>query len=209
MKLKLVRHAESTANVRKAINTKLPGPPLSDLGRQQADELAARLRADPVVAVYSSLATRAQQTATPVAMAHGVDLQVIDGVHEVFVGDLEDRTDRAGVEAYAQVYFPWIQGELHHAMPGGESGIEVRDRFVAAITEVRAKHEEEDPDGTVVMVSHGGVMRLGVELLADNVPRSARLSGLIANTGAVVLEAHRDGRWRCVAWDGIDLSEHG
>ncbi|MDV6012350.1 histidine phosphatase family protein [Haloechinothrix sp. LS1_15] len=205
MKLKLVRHAESTANVRKAINTKVPGPPLTDLGKRQAEELAERLRDEPVEAVYCSLATRAQQTAAPVAALHELDLQVIDGVHEIFVGELEDVTDREGIEAYARIFYQWIQGELQYAMPGGESGFEVRDRFVTAITQIRNKHEQEHPDGTVVVVSHGGIMRLGVELLAENVPQASPLSGLIANTGTIELATLDGGGWRCVAWDGFDL----
>ena len=52
-------------------------------------------------------------------------------------------------------------------------------------------------------------MRLCVELFADNIPPSAELYGLFANTGTVQLEAHRDGGWRCVAWDGVDLPEYG
>lgn len=205
MKLQLVRHAESTANVRKAINTKVPGPPLTELGRRQAQELAERMRLEPIAAVYSSQATRAQQTGAPLAAVHNLELQIIDGVHEVFVGELEDRTDQEGIEAYAKVYYPWTRGELHHAMPGGETGIEVRDRFISAVAQIRAKHEQEHPEGTVVLVSHGGVMRLCVELLAGNVPQQAALSGLISNTGSILLETCEDGTWRCLTWDGIDL----
>ncbi|MQA61658.1 MAG: histidine phosphatase family protein [Actinophytocola sp.] len=204
MKLQLIRHAQSTSNVLKILNTRMPGPPLTELGEQQADALADQLTEDPVVAVYCSVATRAQQTAAPVAARHGLEVQVVEGVQEIFVGDLEDRGDQAGIEAYASVYFPWTLGELHLSMPGGESGIEVRDRYLAAVAQIRAKHEQEHPDGTVVLVSHGGAMRLCAELLADNVPPNLAEAGLIPNTGAIVLETKDGGGWHCLAWAGVD-----
>ena len=43
MKLYLIRHAQSEANVRNILDTALPGPSLTDLGRQQAQTLAQTL----------------------------------------------------------------------------------------------------------------------------------------------------------------------
>lgn len=205
MKLQLVRHAQSTANVLKALNTKMPGPPLTELGQQQAEALAQQLREEPVVAVYSSIAVRAQQTAAPLADAFGLDVQVIEGVHEIFVGDLEDRTDEEAIKSYARVYYPWTLGELDGAMPGGESGVDVRDRYLTAVADIRAKHEQAHPDGVVVLVSHGGVMRLCAEILSDNVPPNLAEAGLIPNTGSILLSSKDGGGWHCEAWAGVDM----
>ncbi|MGH3432789.1 MAG: histidine phosphatase family protein [Thermocrispum sp.] len=204
MKLQLIRHAESTANVRRALNTRMPGPPLTEQGLAQAETLATGVAADPIVAVYASIAVRAQQTAAPVAAMHGLEVQVIDGVHEVWVGDLEDRTDAAAIDTYAGVFYPWTRGELEVSMPGGESGLQVRDRYLDAIAQVRAKHEQAHPDGTVLLVSHGGVMRLCAELLSDNVPPGLAEAGLIPNTGAIVLQTRDGGGWHCLAWAGAN-----
>lgn len=205
MKLLLVRHAQSTANVLKILNTAMPGPPLTELGREQAEALAVYLCDEPVVAVYSSIATRAQETAAPLARVRGLDVQVIEGVHEVQVGELEDRGDQEGIEAYARVFFPWTLGELDARMPGGESGREICERYLGAVAQMRAKHEQEHPDGAVVLVSHGGVMRLCAELLADNVPPSVAEAGLIPNTGVIELHSRDGGGWHCVAWPGVDI----
>lgn len=205
MKLQLVRHAQSTSNVLRILNTKMPGPPLTELGRQQAEALAEQLADELVVAVYCSVAVRAQQTAAPVAARHGLEVRVIEGVQEIFVGELEDRGDQADIEAYASVYHPWTRGELELSMPGGERGVDVRDRYFEAVAQVRAKHEQEHPDGTVVLVSHGGVMRLCAELLTDNVPPNLAESGLIPNTGSIVLETADGGGWHCTAWAGLDM----
>lgn len=204
MRLHLVRHAESTANVLRALSTRMPGPPLTAHGERQAELLAEGLAEEPVVAVYSSVATRARQTAAPVAAVHGLEVQVIDGVHEVFVGDLEDRNDEKSIEAYLRVYYPWTLGELHHALPGGENGFQVRDRFMTAVETLRVKHEEPHADGSLVLVTHAGAMRLCAELLAGNVPTHLPSQvGLIPNTGSIVLETRDGGGWHCVEWVGV------
>lgn len=207
MKLQLVRHAESTSNVLRTLNTKMPGPPLTEQGHAQAAALAELLAGEPVVAVYCSVAVRAQQTAAPVAARHGLEVQVVEGVQEVFVGDLEDRSDAEGIDSYVRVYFPWTQGQLELSMPGGESGLQVRDRFLDAVTQVRAKHEQAHPDGVVVLVTHGGAMRLCAELLADNVPPNLAEAGLIPNTGSILLESTGNGGWHCLAWTGVNHPE--
>ncbi|WP_199430782.1 histidine phosphatase family protein [Qaidamihabitans albus] len=207
MRLYLVRHAQSTANVQRMLNTALPGPPLTDLGHRQAHTLAERLREEPIAAVYASRAVRAQQTAAPLAAALDSEVQVIDGVHEVHVGDLEDRSDQEAIDTYLNTVRPWTRGELSVAMPGGESGHQVRDRYLTAINDLRAKHAEIDPDGTIVLVNHGGVMRFGAEWLAGNVRPEIADKGLIPNTGIVRLETHGYDGWRCIEWAGVSIDE--
>jgi broad specificity phosphatase PhoE len=182
VRLYLIRHAESTANARNILDTAPPGPPLTDLGKQQAQTLADRLADEPIAAVYASRATRAQQTAAPLAAALTHEVQVIDGVHEVSVGDLEGRGDVEALKVYAGTVHPWTRGDLSVSMPGGESGQQVRDRYLAAVAELRAKHED---DPAIALVSHGGAIRLAAEWLADNVRPELADQGLIPNTGIV------------------------
>lgn len=200
MKLYLIRHAQSEGNVRGALDTALPGPPLTELGRQQAEALTQRLSGDPVVAVYASRAIRAQQTAGAVAAAADMEVQVIDGVQEVAAGDLEGRTDREAIETYLGTLGPWTRGELTRRMPGGETGEQVRARFLGAVEEVTAKHAEIHPDGIVVLVSHGGLMRLGGEWLADNIRPEIADKELLPNTAVVELESRAEGGWHCLRW---------
>ncbi|GAA5158616.1 histidine phosphatase family protein [Amycolatopsis dongchuanensis] len=202
MKLYLIRHAESTANVRKILDTALPGPPLTDLGQLQAQALAERLSGEPIAAVYASRAIRAQQTAAPLAAALMREVQVIDGVHEINVGDLEGRGDREALVAYAATVHPWTRGDLEVAMPGGESGQQVRARYLAAVAELRAKHEQ---DPAIALVSHGGAIRVAAEWLADNVRPELADQGLIPNTGIVELESVSSGGWTCLTWVGTEM----
>jgi len=200
LRLLLVRHGETESNVRHVLDSRPPGPPLTDVGERQADELAQRLADEPVVAVYASTAIRAQQTAEPLARRHGLEVRVLDGVHEIGLGDLEGRSDQAAVEVFVSVYRPWTQGDLSPAMPGGETGHEVLARCAAAVEKIVAEHRA----GSVVLVSHGGTIRLLAESMADNVTAALADVGLIPNTGCVVLTRDDNG-WHCLEWTGVRL----
>ncbi|MFJ1762666.1 histidine phosphatase family protein [Amycolatopsis sp. NPDC088138] len=200
MRLLLIRHGQTDGNVRGALDTALPGPPLTELGLSQAADLAGRLSGEPVVAVYASQATRAQQTAAPLAARFGLDVQVVDGVHEVVAGDLEGATDHASIRVYMDTVRKWTLGELEPSLPGGESGTSVRTRMLDAVGGLRAKHEQADPDGVVALVSHGGAIRLSAEWLAPNVHADIANAALIPNTGIVELQARPEGQWHCLTW---------
>ncbi|MFD8499379.1 histidine phosphatase family protein [Amycolatopsis sp. NPDC059657] len=205
MRLFLIRHGQTIGNVRGALDTQLPGPPLTELGQEQANALVDTLREEPIVAVYASQAVRARQTAAPLAAALGHEVQVIDGVKEVAAGELEGATDPESTHLYLQVAHSWLQGDLGVRMPGGESGEEVQSRMLTAIGDLRAKHEETDPEGIIVLVSHGAAMRLTGEWLAANVRPEIADKGFIPNTGIIVFETVADGGWHCHSWAGLPL----
>lgn len=205
MRLYLVRHAQSESNVRGALDTAPPGAPLTELGGQQAAELGTRLGDAQLVALYSSRATRAQQTAAAVATGRELEVQVIDGVQEVSAGDLEDRTDRASIDVYQRVIGQWARGELAVRMPGGETGVEVRGRFLDVVRELGVKHDQAPQHGVVVMVCHGALLRLGGEWLADNITSEITRRELLPNTAVIDLERSSNGGWHCANWAGLAL----
>ncbi|SDJ43995.1 probable phosphoglycerate mutase [Actinokineospora alba] len=200
MRLMLVRHGETPSNVRHVLDSRPPGPPLTELGRRQAEALADRLADHPVVAVYASTAIRAQETAEPVAKFHGLQVDVLDGVHEVQVGDLEGLSDPDSIRRFGEIFLRWTAGDLAAAMPGGETGQEIHDRFLKAVSLICEEHSE----GMVVVATHGGVIRLIAEYLADNVGPQLANAGLIPNTGHVLLEPRESG-WHCVEWTGVEI----
>ncbi|MFI9768153.1 histidine phosphatase family protein [Streptomyces sp. NPDC052415] len=69
----LMRHGE-VANPDGVLYGRLPGYRLSELGRQMADRVAEHLAARDITHVGSSPLERAQETATPIAKAHGLDI---------------------------------------------------------------------------------------------------------------------------------------
>jgi probable phosphoglycerate mutase len=200
-RLILARHGQTDANIRMAIDSRPPGGTLTEAGQRQAEELAEALADEPVTAVYASTALRAQQTAQPVAKSHGLDVQMVDGIHEVFVGDLEGRTDRDSLRRFADVFGSWASGDLDRPMPGGETGREAVDRFTTALAGLPVR------EGTLVVVSHGAMLRLVAPLLADNLDTLAGELSLLQNTARILLEEDSAARggWHCVEWAGVRL----
>ena len=201
LRLVLVRHGQTTANALGILDTRLPGHPLTEVGHRQAADLAQRLAGEPVVGVYASRALRARQTAQPIATRHRQTAQVLDGVHEVFIGDLEGCQTPEDHRTLHEMYHAWHDGDLEAARPGGESGKQVLDRYLAGVAAIRRAH----PAGTAVLVSHGAATRLAVVALAANVDGSFAAPRLLPNAATVLLEADGAG-WRCLRWDGIELA---
>jgi probable phosphoglycerate mutase len=204
LRLVLVRHGQTPSNVIGSLDSRPPGPPLTDLGRDQAAAVADALAGLPVVAVYASVAVRAQETAAPIAAAHGLPVQVAAGIHEAFVGDLECRNDPDSLAAFFAVFHRWTRSlDLDVPMPGGESAQQVLDRFLPVVADIRARHE----DGVVVLVSHGAAIRLVSFALSPNVSAELADQHLLNNGSRVVLEA--DGTsatgWRCLEWAGVPV----
>lgn len=202
-RLVLVRHGQSHANVERRLDTRPPGAELTDLGRDQARTFARTL-ARPAAIVTHSIATRAVQTAGHIAAEFGGALNAgamaFEGLHEVQVGELEDRTDEAAHDEFNAVYRRWHGGELDVALPGGETAQQVLDRYVPVLDQLRMRYlDDETWHGDIVVVSHGAAIRLVSALLAGVDSRFA-VDHHLANTESVVLAPITDGRWSCVQW---------
>ncbi|MEV0677116.1 histidine phosphatase family protein [Actinosynnema sp. NPDC050436] len=205
MKLILVRHGETASNIKMALDTLPPGPPLTEAGLVQAQALAESLATERVDAIYASTALRAQQTATPLATALGLEVEVVEGVQEIYCGDLEGRHDKEAFELFLAAVHQWTAGNLDATIPGGESGRQVLDRFLAALDKLAARHTADD---TFVVVTHGGALRMAALALATNVQPALAEAGLLPNTGRVVLETPTTGPdtgWTCTSWTGVDV----
>lgn len=216
-RLYLVRHGETTSNVMRRIDTALPGAQLTDFGVRQA----ARFALDrPDVAerspvLLSSVARRAQQTAEVIGGLWGIDPVVTEGIHEVQVGDLEDRNDDEAYKLFGGVVEKWHHGESSVELPGGESLDAVLARYLPVIDEV-ARSYLAGPDGRdVYVVSHGAAIRLIAARLAAVDPAFA-LRNHLPNTGLVELSYEpdtADQRWAAHRWGGrtapFDTDEDG
>ncbi|MBV8932204.1 MAG: histidine phosphatase family protein [Kutzneria sp.] len=204
-RLVLVRHGQTSSNVINSLDSKPPGPPLTEEGRRQASAVAQVLSSEPVVAVYASVAVRAMQTAAAIAAVHGLAVEILEGVQEVYVGELDSRNDDEALRTFFAVFDSWTAGgDLDIPMPGGESASQVLCRYLGAVRVISERH----PDGTVVLVSHGAAIRLASFALADNIASDLAGTHLLANAATVVLETDLGAPtgWRCLEWGGIALS---
>jgi broad specificity phosphatase PhoE len=198
-RLVLVRHGQSRANVDKRLDTRPPGAELTPLGRDQARAFAREAASVPGLLLHS-VATRAAQTAAEISAELGVPAREVIGIHEVQVGDLENRNDEEAVDEFDATYRRWLHGERDVSMPGGESANEVLERYLPVLDELRVRYlDDENWTSDIVVVSHGAAIRLVGALLGD-VDSSFALEHHLANTEAVVLLPAADGGWSCAQW---------
>jgi probable phosphoglycerate mutase len=201
-RLVLVRHGQSLANVDRRLDTRPPGAELTDVGRNQARAFARGLPHAPAMITHS-VAVRAAQTAAEISTEVRLEPLEFDGLHEVQVGELEDRNDDEAITEFETVYQRWHEGELDVPMPGGETGNEVLDRYVPVLTQLRMRYLDDDAwHGDIIVVSHGAAIRLVSAVLAG-VESSFALDHHLANTESVVLSPITDGRWSCVQWSTL------
>lgn len=201
-RLVLVRHGQSFGNVDRRLDTRPPGAALTELGHDQARAFADDWN-HPVGMIMHSTALRATETAAGIGSRLGIATGQLEGIHEVQVGELENRNDDDAIEEFNAIYQRWHCGDLDVPMPGGESGRQVLDRYLPVVTQLRLRHLDDHAwTGDVVVVSHGAAIRLVGAVLAG-VDGGFALEQHLANTESVVLSPITDGRWSCVQWAAL------
>jgi len=160
--LLLVRHGETAWN-REGRFQGHTDIPLSEVGRDQARVLRARLEAGPhthlydhdQTAVVTSDLRRAQETAEIAFGGAGRTLHVRRDLREFCYGVFEGYTRSEIDERYPGAMATWLHGDRAVAIDGGESREAVHARAHAVVEAFLA----EVPHRHVVVVGHGGVMR--------------------------------------------------
>lgn len=200
-RLVLLRHGQSQANVDRRLDTRPPGAELTPLGRDQARSFARAPERPAMVA--HSVATRASQTAALIGAELKMAPVQFSGIHEVQVGELENRSDDEAIAEFNAIYERWQHGELGVPLPGGETGTDVLDRYVPVLTELRMRYLDDDRwHGDIVVVSHGAAIRLTSAVLAG-VDGNFALDNHLENAQSVVLAPVTDGRWSCLRWGAV------
>lgn len=214
LRILLIRHAESTANEAGILSTTQPGPELTARGLEQAEALADALGDVPLDGLYASTLRRTQLTAEPLSRATGLPVTVIEGIHEIEAGDLEDLGDHEAMSAYALPMQVWAQGDFTAAVPGGFSGDHFFERFDRGIAEIYEAHrarageaaegaDGERPDGgTVAIVDYDAAIRVWVAGRADNLGPEFTATHGLGNTGIVVLTGSPVDGWHVETWQG-------
>jgi broad specificity phosphatase PhoE len=143
----LVRHGETDWN----LDRRLQGHsdrPLNDTGREQSRALAVELADERLDAVYSSDLSRARETAEIVAGTHGLEVTTLEELRERHFGSWEGLSDDEIHERFPEEIANGTLGD-------GEPREEMDRRVLQALKRIATEH----PNGTVLVVSHGGPLR--------------------------------------------------
>ncbi len=184
--LLLVRHGQSTWNAEGRWQG-WSDPPLSDLGRVQAEDAVDDLRHVDVTAVASSDLVRARETAELIATALQLGPPVVDrDLREYDVGDWEGMTRPEIEKGWPDQLAAWREGRLL-ATPGGETRSAFLERVVAGLRRIAAADQLGE---LAVVVTHGGVIRAAEQVTG------ARRSEVIGNLAGRWFLAGPDGSFR-------------
>lgn len=170
----LVRHGETEWNV----HGRLQGSsdvPLNDTGRAQAHEAGLRLAERHWDLIVTSPLSRASETASIIGGQLGLDTpaEYADLVERHY-GEAEGLTDW-------EAYHEWPHGWY----PGLEPRSSVAERGLRAVADLASEH----PESSVVVVTHGGVIRAILDVV------HTRRSPRILNAAVSTLTIDDDG-WR-------------
>lgn len=148
----LIRHAETTWNAEGRLQGTLDAP-MSERGARQIGRLVEALKQVPLSAVYSSPLERSHVAARALAAAHGLVARTIDAFREMNQGEWEGRRVEDVAAESGESLKMWRDSPAETRLPGGETLAEVRQRAVAALTDIAGRH----PNATIALVAHGGV----------------------------------------------------
>ena len=178
--LLLIRHGENDYLKKNILPGRIPGVHLNDKGRQQAGTLAAALKDLPIAAIYSSPLERAIETASPLAQAKGLEIQIEPGLSDTDVGEWAGGSWKALEQS--QAWKAIQQTPSQFRFPGGESFAENQERAVAVLERITAAHRKNE---MVAVVFHADPIKLAVAhylgLPLDNFQR------LTARTASVTI----------------------
>ncbi len=149
----LIRHGENDWTKRGALAGRTPCVALNEKGRKQAQQLAERLKAQPISAVYSSPLLRCLETAQPLAGALNLSVSIEPGILEVDYGEW-----RGGELKELSKRPEWRLVQIFPGgfrFPGGETLREVQNRVITTLERIRTQHAGE----VIAVVAHGDVLR--------------------------------------------------
>ncbi|MEB3050197.1 histidine phosphatase family protein [Mycolicibacter sp. MYC123] len=209
-----------------------PGPPLSDLGVQQAHDIGQKLfdELGPVSGIFSGEAIRDIDTATPFAELENMTPQILSGLNEIDSGIYAGQPI-ASLSGFLYQFTPMLWtlfGLVLVPIPGSvedPNGVVMNQNFTEAVntmyTAAMANPVVSDNgDITAVAFNNEADIAAWVALNVKNPDISLLLpltlqtmfanddgSPLLPNTGVVQIEGNPTDGWTLVSWNGVAVPE--
>lgn len=176
--------------------------PLDDIGREQARRSAPRVAALHPARIVSSDLQRASETAGALAAVVGLPVELDRRLRETRFGAREGLPLAEAFERWPQ-QMAAVRAGADVRFAGGETLAETAVRFAAALDDVTGELGDGD---TVVVVSHGAAMRVGIcSWLGFPQELWGRLGGFSNCCWALLVEDRLG--WRIAEWNAGSLPE--
>lgn len=152
----LVRHGQTEWNRVERFRGRADVP-LNEVGLAQAAATGRRIAAEwRPAAVYASPLSRAVATGGTIAAHFDLPVTPLDGLADIHYGDWQGLTPEEARERWPDLVHAWYTAPATVQIPGGESLAGLRDRVMAAISEMARRHAGQ----TIALVSHTVVNRV-------------------------------------------------
>lgn len=210
-----------------------PGPPLSDLGLQQAQDVATQLHnelGDQVAGIFSGQAIRDSDTAAPFAGLENManDVQILPGLNEIDSGVYAgDSLSSPGGFLYELTPLMWsLFGLELLPIPGSvedPNGVVMNENFTDAvnamynaamanpvvsdngqITDVAFNNEADAAAWVTLNVKNPDISYL-LPLTIQTMFSDNDGSPLLPNTGIIQIEGNPTDGWTLVSWNGFPI----
>lgn len=157
MKLLIIRHGQTDANVSRQLQGSRLDQSLNEVGRSQAEAVLPLLQKEQVDAVYASHLKRAYETAEIITNHLGLEVRPTQLISEKDFGELTSKTwDQAHQEFGNEQLRELDRAHAYDYRPyNGESVDQVKERIGIFLDQVQQRH----PSQSIIAVTHGGIIR--------------------------------------------------
>lgn len=210
-----------------------PGPPLSDLGLQQAQDVAAKLHeqlGDQVAGIFSGQAIRDFDTAAPFAALENMTTQILPGLNEIDSGIYAGQPI-ASLSGFLYQFTPMLWtlfGLVLVPIPGSvedPNGVVMNQNFTEAVDTMynaAMVNPVQSDNGAITAVAFNNEADIAawVALNVKNPDISLLLPltlqtmfanndgyPMLPNTGIVEIEGNPADGWTLVSWNGVAVPE--
>jgi hypothetical protein len=231
----IVRHGQRMPPFNEVVTPSpdYPGPPLSDLGQQQAIDVANQLHnelGDQVAGIFSGQAIRDMETAAPFAGVENManDVQILPGLDEIDSGLYAgDPLSSLGGFLYLTTPLLWsLFGLVSIPIPGSvedPNGVVMNENFTDAvdtmynaamaspvvsangqITDVAFNNEADVAAWVTLNVKNPDISYL-LPLSIQTIFGANDGYPLLPNTGIIQIEGNPTDGWTLVSWNGYPI----
>lgn len=215
IQIDFVRHAQSYSNVANLIDTAVPGAPLTQLGLDQANAIAAILQPQGHFAgIFDSQLIRTQQTSGPLAGMMGMTPQVLPGLNEISAGIFEGLPQIPAGIMYLVGPLAWTLG--FPIMPNlglgatQFNGVVFDQSFTNTLQTMYTSalaHPVLAANGKITEVAFSSAFAIetGTLMNVNNPDPLLMLTHSLPNTAVVQIQGNPQDGWNLISWDGVPV----
>lgn len=197
MKLYIVRHGETLFNYKHLVQGWCDSP-LTEKGVMQAKCVGYGLKDIPFQHAFCSTSERTFDTACNIIGERMITLEQCKALKEMHFGSIEG-------DAMSDVFMQCMRNEGGFTKFGGETIEEAGKRAVNAWKAIA----EECKDENVFIVTHGGVIMNGMNMLEPGIVEDMQKKGIYAENCSVSVLDYTDGELKIVEFCSLEYRQKG